>query len=363
MPGCLAEGQKSDPGRGGRIKMEDAVAACFPPVCAILSRLSPALRGLAKPITFVNGDVNTDEPRAREAECKHRQWKTSDTNELRVKNTDRTREYKQFFEGRRCPHVIMDPERGSISHADEDASHDHDGAPREDSHAHQNGQPNRVPEEVLNEGTELSEKEPLFAHKESITGEDVFDFSKGTRETQSPGNGETHLTFEKEPEVIKTLATQKSSDKAMFYGVDDRPAWYFSAVLGLQHYLIVTSGALSYPFALAPALCMREEDPARGYLISTIFFISGIGTIIQTTLGIRLPIIQGCSVTFLVPILATMALPEWRCPTEEELIAARDPDSGITGPATDQEWTAVWQIRMSEVNTRRPHQKSPDEGH
>lgn len=244
----------------------------------------------------------------------------------------------------------MDPERGSISHADEDASHDHDGAPREDSHAHQNGQPNRVPEEVLNEGTELSEKEPLFAHKESITGEDVFDFSKGTRETQSPGNGETHLTFEKEPEVIKTLATQKSSDKAMFYGVDDRPAWYFSAVLGLQHYLIVTSGALSYPFALAPALCMREEDPARGYLISTIFFISGIGTIIQTTLGIRLPIIQGCSVTFLVPILATMALPEWRCPTEEELIAARDPDSGITGPATDQEWTAVWQIRMSEIS-------------
>lgn len=64
----------------------------------------------------------------------------------------------------------------------------------------------------------------------------------------------------------------------------------------------------------------------------------------------RLPIIQGCSVTFLVPILATMALSEWRCPTEEELIAARDPDSGITGPATDQEWTDVWQARMSEVH-------------
>uniref|UniRef100_V5H1N1 Putative purine permease pediculus us corporis purine permease n=1 Tax=Ixodes ricinus TaxID=34613 RepID=V5H1N1_IXORI len=96
-------------------------------------------------------------------------------------------------------------------------------------------------------------------------------------------------------------------------------------MLGLQHYLIVTSGALSYPFALAPALCMREEDPARGYLISTIFFISGIGTLIQTTFGIRLPIIQGCSVTFLVPILATMGLPEWRCPTEEQLVAARPP--------------------------------------
>ncbi|KAH6948885.1 hypothetical protein HPB50_026693 [Hyalomma asiaticum] len=289
----------------------------------------------------------------------------------------------------------MDSERGSIGPAKADPSHDQDGSPRDEGHARHNGQPNRVPEEAMSEGTEPSEKEPLFVRKvrksegykryfsvslvagpsrdirqhltssvmnhiappliprmrfpELMNGEDVFDFSKATMETPIPGNGETHLTFEKEPEV-KTLASQKSSDKTMFYGVDDRPAWYFSAVLGLQHYLIVTSGALSYPFALAPALCMREEDPARGYLISTIFFISGIGTIIQTTLGIRLPIIQGCSVTFLVPILATMALPEWRCPTEEELIAARDPDSGITGPATDEEWTAVWQIRMSEIS-------------
>lgn len=244
----------------------------------------------------------------------------------------------------------MDTERESQGGVKEEPSHGHAGGPRDDSHACQNGQAITAPEQTVEDSTELSEKEPLFAHKEALTGEDVFDFSKAPTETLGPRNGETRLTFQKETDDKTAKAQKLPPERLMSYGVDDSPAWYFSAVLGLQHYLIATTGTLSYPFALAPALCMREEDPARGYLISTIFFISGIGTLIQTSLGIRLPIIQGCSVTFLVPILATMALPEWRCPTEEELIAARDPDSGLTGPATDAEWTAVWQSRMSEIS-------------
>ncbi|KAH8042642.1 hypothetical protein HPB51_024874 [Rhipicephalus microplus] len=59
------------------------------------TKLSPALRGLAKPITFVNGDVNTDDAGAREAERKRRQWKTSKTDALLVKNTDHVREYRR----------------------------------------------------------------------------------------------------------------------------------------------------------------------------------------------------------------------------------------------------------------------------
>ncbi|KAH8024670.1 hypothetical protein HPB51_000420 [Rhipicephalus microplus] len=56
--------------------------------------LADSVRGLAKPIAFANGDVNTDEVRARETERKRRQWKTSDIDEVRVKSTDRIREYR-----------------------------------------------------------------------------------------------------------------------------------------------------------------------------------------------------------------------------------------------------------------------------
>ena len=36
----------------------------------------------------------------------------------------------------------------------------------------------------------------------------------------------------------------------------------------------------------------RDDDPARGYIISTILFVSGIVTLLQATFGCRLPIIQ-----------------------------------------------------------------------
>ena len=38
--------------------------------------------------------------------------------------------------------------------------------------------------------------------------------------------------------------------------------------------------------------CSRADDPARGYIISTIFFVSGLVTLLQTTIGCRLPIVQ-----------------------------------------------------------------------
>ncbi|KAH8030399.1 hypothetical protein HPB51_006831 [Rhipicephalus microplus] len=46
-------------------------------------------------ITLDRRTCNTNEARAREAERKRRQWKTYDTNEMRVKNAGRVREYRR----------------------------------------------------------------------------------------------------------------------------------------------------------------------------------------------------------------------------------------------------------------------------
>ena len=71
---------------------------------------------------------------------------------------------------------------------------------------------------------------------------------------------------------------------------------------------------VSIPFILCPLLCVREDDPARGYIISTIFFVSGLVTLLQSTFGCRLPIIQGGTFSFLVPTIAILSLPEFKCP-------------------------------------------------
>lgn len=49
---------------------------------------------------------------------------------------------------------------------------------------------------------------------------------------------------------------------------------------------------VSIPFILTPALCMENTDPARGLIISTMIFVTGIVTYIQATWGCRLPIVQ-----------------------------------------------------------------------
>ena len=49
----------------------------------------------------------------------------------------------------------------------------------------------------------------------------------------------------------------------------------------------MVGATLSIPFIITPSLCMEDDDPAKGYIISTIFFVSGIVTILQSTFGCR----------------------------------------------------------------------------
>jgi xanthine/uracil permease len=60
---------------------------------------------------------------------------------------------------------------------------------------------------------------------------------------------------------------------------------YFVYVL--QHYLTMIGAIVSIPFILTPALCMREDDPARGHIISTMIFVTAIVTYAQVTFGCR----------------------------------------------------------------------------
>ena len=100
----------------------------------------------------------------------------------------------------------------------------------------------------------------------------------------------------------------------------------------------MVGGSLTIPFILFPKLCIEENDPARGYIISTVFFISGIITLMQTTFGVRLPIVQGGSFAYLVPILAILSLPENQCPADWQ--------TNGWGNITSEEKTEEWQKRM-----------------
>lgn len=128
----------------------------------------------------------------------------------------------------------------------------------------------------------------------------------------------------------------------VLYRVNDTPPWYLCLVLGFQHYLTMMGGTVSYPFLLAPYLCIAEDDPARAQLISTILFVSGLGTLLQATFGVRLPVIQGSTFAHLVPILAVLQLPQWKCPEQ-----SAEPSEGADGNASSI--GSDWRPRMLEV--------------
>ncbi|KAM8994298.1 solute carrier family 23 member 1 isoform 1-T1 [Ara ararauna] len=103
----------------------------------------------------------------------------------------------------------------------------------------------------------------------------------------------------------------------MLYRIEDVPPWYLCILLGFQHYLTCFSGTIAVPFLLAESLCVGKDQLTVSYLIGTIFTCVGITTLIQTTVGIRLPLFQASALAFLVPAKSILALEKWRCPPED----------------------------------------------
>lgn len=54
-----------------------------------------------------------------------------------------------------------------------------------------------------------------------------------------------------------------------------------------QQYLTAFGSTITVPFVLYEALCINNDAIGLGQLINTIFFVSGVSTLLQTTVGVR----------------------------------------------------------------------------
>ncbi|XP_044300154.1 solute carrier family 23 member 1 isoform X1 [Varanus komodoensis] len=126
----------------------------------------------------------------------------------------------------------------------------------------------------------------------------------------------------------------------MLYTIEDAPPWYLCILLGFQHYLTCFSGTIAVPFLLAESLCVGKDQYTISQLIGTIFSCVGITTLIQSTVGIRLPLFQASALAFLVPAKSILALDKWKCPPEEEIYG------NWTLPLNTSH---IWQPRIREI--------------
>jgi nucleobase transporter 1/2 len=111
------------------------------------------------------------------------------------------------------------------------------------------------------------------------------------------------------------------------YPIGSKPKWPLAVLLGIQQYLTMFGATVLIPFIVGGAMKLPPHQLAL--MISTIFFTSGICTLIQqSALGNRLPIVQGGTFSFLGPTFAIIGM-----------VAAKQ----LTGPEP------MWQIQIQHV--------------
>uniref|UniRef100_A0A3Q3E822 Si:dkey-106n21.1 n=1 Tax=Labrus bergylta TaxID=56723 RepID=A0A3Q3E822_9LABR len=119
--------------------------------------------------------------------------------------------------------------------------------------------------------------------------------------------------------------------------------------LSPQHYILAFGGIIAVPLILAEPLCIKDNNNAKSQLISTIFFVSGLCTLLQTTFGTRLPVLQGGTFSFITPTLAILALPKWQCPAPKASVVLSMQLQNGSSPLHMEDSDEVWMSRMREI--------------
>jgi len=105
-----------------------------------------------------------------------------------------------------------------------------------------------------------------------------------------------------------TYAEKAKANSGLTYSVTDVPPIGLSILLGIQHYLTMLGATFLIPTLICPAMGANVQQ--TGQVVSTIFFVSGLNTLIQTSIGDRLPIVQGGSFSYLPAVFGIIVNPE-----------------------------------------------------
>ncbi|XP_075994393.1 solute carrier family 23 member 2 [Genypterus blacodes] len=167
--------------------------------------------------------------------------------------------------------------------------------------------------------------------------------------TGKDGDEQPELTVDMREPHTETLEETLDQGEDLVYSLNDRPPWYLCILLGFQHYILAFGGIIAVPLILAEPLCIKDNNIAKSQLISTIFFVSGLCTLLQTAVGTRLPILQGGTFSFITPTLAILALPKWQCPVPPTPAMLSLQSHNATDALHTQTSDQIWMSRMREI--------------
>lgn len=115
-------------------------------------------------------------------------------------------------------------------------------------------------------------------------------------------------------------STDTPAKNNLHYGVEDNPSIHMTFFFGLQQVLISLSGSLTVSLFVAKLVCAQADEDFKAKLLCTTMFMSGVCSILQTVVGIRLPLYQGPSIEYMIPLMAMSTLTEWQCTESHAMV-------------------------------------------
>jgi len=146
------------------------------------------------------------------------------------------------------------------------------------------------------------------------------------------------------------MNSDSSSASGVLYGLDDRPPLAKAVVLAAQHVLTMFGSTIAVPLIFGPLLWpVLEELPESvrveltelqlintALLISSVMLCSGVATLLQSTFGSRLPIIQGVSFSFLAAFSVIIAKTQSNAVLDWSAVVAGDVSEQTLLPLVEQ---------------------------
>ncbi|XP_064652942.1 solute carrier family 23 member 1-like isoform X1 [Lineus longissimus] len=165
-----------------------------------------------------------------------------------------------------------------------------------------------------------------------------------------------HRVFE-DGSVIKSHTEAQDEVEGMMYRVEDRPSILMAVIFGFQQIMVSINVCVGLPLLIAPFICAGDLNLVKAELVSTFLVTSGIATFLQTTIGVRLPILQGGNYLILPAIVGTLSVDHMRCPDlargNESILSNHSLFNSTLNATrlneTNIDRTEVWQIRMREL--------------
>ena len=117
------------------------------------------------------------------------------------------------------------------------------------------------------------------------------------------------------------------SKERLIFGLVETPPTHYLIFFAIQQACLAISSPLGTTAIVAQAVCADKDLDLKVKILSSTMIMMGLSTFLMTTIGVKLPIFQGPSPGYIIPLIIMMSLEEFACP---ETFWATDPETNTS---------------------------------